>query len=62
MNKKADDFFKEAEKSLEGIVGEIKNKDYLITTISIHLAVAYNDGIIEGMDRAGEIFRSKSNE
>jgi len=58
MNKTVDDFFKEATKSLEGLQGEVKNKDYLIVIISQHLLIAYKDGIIEGMDRAGEIFRS----
>lgn len=61
MNKQAIDFIKTSTEILEmiqSVGGEVKNKDALTATISTRLAVAYNDGIIEGMDRAGEIFRS----
>lgn len=58
MNKDVEDFYKQAEESLEGMQGAVHNKDHLIISISMSLLIAYKDGIIEGMDRAGEIFRS----
>jgi len=57
MNKKAEDFIKDAEEVLCVAHGEIKNMDSMVTLISMRLSIAYRDGIIEGMDRAGEIFR-----